>query len=187
MRKYVVLIALLSFASSLAFADEQTFLINFEQYPEFTQITNQYTDDLATFTNSLELVAPDYDYFDYPPHSGSGVITNDPNDPIEVDFSEPISTVTGWVSAPDGATLTLWGTGGEIGSYILPDTNMSNEEFLEISSIPITEITLSATDGADSETLDDLGYITTPEPGSLTLLGSGVLVMAGALRRKLKR
>jgi hypothetical protein len=133
------------------------------------------------------LVAPDYDNFDYPPQSGSGVITNDPNDPIVVDFASPVSTVTGWVSAPDGATLTLYGAGGMIGTFALSDTDMSNEEFSEISNIPITEITLSANDGADSETLDDLSYVTTPEPGSFSLLGSGVLVLAGAVRRKLKR
>jgi hypothetical protein len=81
----------------------------------------------------------------------------------------------------------LYGAGGLIGAFSLSDTDMSNEEFSEISNIPITEITLSANDGADSETLDDLSYVTTPEPGSLSLLGSGVLVLAGALRRKLKR
>ena len=186
MKKFFVLLAMLSF-SALAFADTMQYSINFEQYPEFTQITNQYSADQVTFTNALQLVAPDYDNFDYPPHSGSGVITNDPNDPIEVDFSSTVSTVSGWVSAPDGATLTLFGAGGMIGSFALADTNMSSEEFSVLSDIPITEITLSATDGADSETLDDLQYVTTPEPGSLSLLGSGVLVMAGALRRKLKR
>jgi hypothetical protein len=186
MKKFFILLALLSFAP-LAFADTVHYSINFEQYPEFTQITNQYAADDATFTNALQLVAPDYDYFDYPPHSGNGVVTNDPGDPIEVDFAAPVSTVTGWVSAPDGATLTLFGAGGEIGVFSLPATDMSNEEFSEISDIPITSITLSATDGADSETLDDLEYVTTPEPGSLSLLGSGVLVMAGVLRRKLKR
>src|SRR5271167_5162240 len=91
--------------SAFAFAGSESFSINFEQYPEYTQITNQYAGQYATFTNALQLVAPDYDYIDYPPHSGNGVITNDPNDPIIVDFSTPVMDVSGWYSDPFGVTV----------------------------------------------------------------------------------
>ena len=77
MKKALLPLLVLAFCG-FAFAGTQDFLINFEQYPEYTQITNQYAGQYATFTNSLQLVAPYYDYIDYPPHSGNGVITNDP-------------------------------------------------------------------------------------------------------------
>jgi hypothetical protein len=71
--------ALLSF-SSMAFAE--TFTINFEEYPEFTQITNQYSGQYATFTNALQLVAPDYDYFDYPPLRAAESLPTTPTIPF---------------------------------------------------------------------------------------------------------
>src|SRR5208283_4145054 len=78
-----LLLPLLVFAfSALAFAGSQTtFTINFEQYPEYTQITNQYAGQYATFTNALQLVAPYYDYFDYPPTPAMGSSPTIPTTP----------------------------------------------------------------------------------------------------------
>jgi hypothetical protein len=43
--------------SAFAFAGSQTtFTIDFEQYPAFTQIDNQYAGQYATFNNALQLV-----------------------------------------------------------------------------------------------------------------------------------
>lgn len=57
--------------------------------------------------------------------------------------------------------------------------------FLDLSYPQIAYLTISANLGADSVTVDDVSYTTgTPEPGSLVLLGSGLLGAAGILRRK---
>jgi hypothetical protein len=174
MMKTLFLSAVLLSFSSMAFAE--TFTIDFEQYPEFTQITNQYSGDFVTFTNALQLVAPDYDYFDFPPTSGSGVITNDPNDPIQVNFWAPFQTATGYDGVGD--VLDTFDGAPVIGSDL---------EFIVSSSSPIAYITISDDDGSpDSLTVDDLS-VTTPEPGSLFLFGSGALGLLGFMRRKFVR
>src|ERR1017187_5549942 len=104
MKKLLLLVMLMSL-SSLAFAASIT--INFEQFSAYTQIDTQYQiSDGVTFANALQLVAPFYDWFDYPPHSGNGVTTNDPNDPITVAFSTAMYNVSFWYAAPDGIVVT---------------------------------------------------------------------------------
>ena len=155
MKKFLLLLLLLSF-SSLAFASPITFTINFEQYPEYTQITNQYTAKDATFTNVLQLVVPGYDSFDYPPHSGSGVITNDPSDPITVNFSVLMYHVSFWYAAPGGIVVT--GSNGDV--IHGADVSGTNAQI----TVPgaVTSITISANLGADSVTVDDLTYSVVP-------------------------
>ena len=57
MKKLLLLVVVLSF-STLAFAGPITYTIDFEQYAAYTQITNQYAAQDATFTNALQLVVP---------------------------------------------------------------------------------------------------------------------------------
>ena len=52
-----------------------------------------------------QLVVPFYNYFDFPPHSGNGVITNDPNDPITISFAVPVGNVSFWYASPGGIVV----------------------------------------------------------------------------------
>jgi len=141
--------------------------------------TNQYAAQDANFTNALQLVVPFYDYFDYPPHSGSGVITNDPDDPITVTFSKAMYGVSFWYAAPDGIVVT--GSNGAVVNGAGVDG--TNAQIFVPGEV--TSITISANDGADSVTVDDLKYTVAPEPGSFLLVGTGLLGLAASLRRKL--
>ncbi len=190
MKNLCLFTLLLSF-SSLAIAKpiHVPVVINFEQYPEYTQITYQYAYEGAIFINALQLVAPYYDYFDYPPHSGSGVITNDPNDPIQINIYEPdhFSIVGFWYAAPGGIVADFYNQFGNLMASVNGrGTNGTDDEILFSNGhCCITKVTISANLGADYETADDLRLdIDIPEPGSFVLLSSGLLAVAGVLRRR---
>jgi len=56
------------------------------------------------------------------------------------------------------------------------------------AATPIAYITISDDYGIpDAETVDDINYTVTPEPETIVLLGTGLLGLAGALRRKFAR
>lgn len=194
MRK-LLLVFLLVALSSATFASVIT--INFEQYSAYTQITNQYQGaDGVVFANALQLVKPYYDYTDYPPHSGSGVITNDPNDPIQVNFTNAlvgVYSVSFWYTDPDGIVVTAYGSVNNVLATVSGAAVYGTNAQISVSHFPgapISYITISDLYGyADNLTVDDLSYtpVPVPEPSSLALLGSGVIGLAEVLRRKVAR
>jgi len=190
MKKALLPLLVVLSLSAFAFAGSESFSINFEQYAGYTQITNQYTaSDLVTFQNSLQLVAPGYDYFDYPPHSGNGVITNDPNNPIIVTFSNAMQFVSGWYAAPAGITVDAYNSAGQLintfnGSAVVG----SDLQFMISSTVSggyISYITIASDNGQpDSEIVDDL-FFSVPEPAELSLLIPGLFGVGTVLRRRL--
>jgi len=185
--KRVLLPLLVLALSCSAFAGSST-TINFEQYAGYTQITNQYAAEGVTFQNALQLVAPGYDFLDYPAHSGNGVITNDPNDPITVSFTNAVQMVSGWYTDPNGITVDAYNVHGQlIGTFNGSAVIGSDLEFMLGSTVSggyISYITISDDLGqADNETVDDLSF-SLPEPGVLSLLFPGLLGAYCVLRRK---
>jgi hypothetical protein len=192
MKRVLLPLLVLAF-SAFAFAGSENFTINFEQYPEYTQITNQYAGQYATFTNALQLVAPYYDYIDYPPHSGNGVITNDPNDPIQVNFatlpgSNGVNNITGWYVDPDGITVNGYNSKGVLVATFNGAPVIGSDLEFSLSTAmagTIAYITISDNGGnPDSETVDDLSYQEVPEPDSLLIVCSGLVSAVGLARLK---
>jgi hypothetical protein len=83
MKKRFVAVGLLL---SLLAAESYAIVIDFEQYAQGTTITNQYAGLGVSFSGGAQmLVSPNYNFSDYPPHSGSGVIYNGVGPSIRAD------------------------------------------------------------------------------------------------------
>ena len=186
MKRALVLCLLLGL-STFAFAGSQ-YTINFEQYPGYTQITNQYASDMVTFENALQLVAPGYDYFDFPPHSGSGVITNDPGSTLMINFTTAMESVSGWYADPSGITVDAYNSKGTlISSFVGTGVVGSDLQFAVNNTNSggyISYITITDNGGQpDSFIIDDLSF-DVPEPGVLSLIIPGLMGALVMLRRK---
>jgi hypothetical protein len=145
----------------------------------------------VTFTNAEQVEFPDYNFWGYPPHSGFGLIGNEPGPDITATFAHPQSFVGGFYSSPFCVDFTAYDSKGKlIGDIRMDDDYGWADPFWfkakDISSIHF-DVPVSG-----FLTLDDLSFEApcdpppvVPEPGSLFLLGSGLLAAAGTLRRKL--
>jgi hypothetical protein len=185
MRKALTLLVFLGLST---FACAASYTIDFEQYAGYTQIDNQYAADGVAFQNALQLVAPGYDYFDFPPHSGNGVITNDPNDPIIISFASGAQKVSGWYSDPYGVTVNAYNASNQlIGTFNGAAISGANAQFTASSTLAggyISYITISDNQGlSDDETVDDV-FFAVPLPSTMSLLVCPGIFGAYAMRRR---
>ncbi|MHA2374634.1 MAG: DUF7507 domain-containing protein [Candidatus Thorarchaeota archaeon] len=118
-----------------------------------------------TFTGATCLVAPNYNDYGYPPHSGNGVIYNPSGGTgeIRIDFDFAVSMVGAWfATGPDyaGGTVYLeaydmWGnlldTSSASSGYALP------MEYAEVQASGIKYVIFH--DAADFWVMDDLTYV----------------------------
>lgn len=133
------------------------------------------------------------------PHSGQFAANFDPVNDF-VYLSQDLHTTpgvdynliawTGWIDIPPDIWQVYWN-----GQLVLDQENFTSYPWTETSINNLlatsgqTELTFAflMTDSQSLWSLDDVSVTpqTTPEPGSILLLGSGILGIAGILRRKL--
>lgn len=125
--------------------------------------------------------------------------------PITINFASGVSSV-GFAIQSDffgvfSATLQVYGSGGLLSTLngTGDSNNFGNGSALflgvgDLSGANITKIVISESDqfatndfAIDAVSFTTGGGQTVPEPSSIALLGSGLLTMAGVLRRKLAR
>jgi len=125
--------------------------------------------------------------------------------PITINFAHGVSSV-GFAISSDffgafTATLQVYGSGGLLDTLTESGVSSPNGDgsalFMglgdlsgaNITKIVISEIDANATNdfAIDAVSITTGGGQTVPEPSSIALLGSGLLTMAGVLRRKLAR
>ena len=149
--------------------------INFEQYANGTQITNQYAG--VTFANTVEETSTANIFAASVPSSGTGFVANS-SDVLSVIFSTPASMVSGYYASYYGSTLNAYTVSGTLLSSTNLAANYGTHSPWSLSAAAgIGSLTFTAPAG--NEAIDDLTYMPaptpTPEPGSLLLLATGLM------------
>jgi hypothetical protein len=189
----LLMLGVLVVAPCVSHADE---LITFEGFSSYTSITTQYAG--VTFSNAVILQQGTSLTSQFAPHSGVDVVTNAFNlsAPITITFATPVQFVDGYLTYNSpGVTIDAYDSSNNLldvynaacsANWIGSGTGCAANELGTVTGADISYVVIS--DGSSPFTLDDVGYsspASTAEPSSLALLGSGVLGLAGLLRRKL--
>jgi hypothetical protein len=168
---------------------------NFEDLTDSERLTTQYALFGVTFTNATALTAGiSLNEFEFPPHSGTNVIFDD-GGPMTLIFSIPMVYFEGYFTYLVPLTLNFFDAlNNLVGSansnfssnmVLSGDPGSSPNELLSFAWGPgISSVVISGDLGGNSFTMDDLTATPVPEPGTLLLLGSGVLAMVGVVLKK---
>ncbi|MEN3368228.1 MAG: hypothetical protein V7609_371 [Verrucomicrobiota bacterium] len=141
-------------------------IINFEGIGDGTPITEQYA-NLGVHFSSATILVQDVGLNPvYPPHSGSGVVYDNPSGTITILFDTPQSKVGGYITGNRVITLKAYDASGTVlgtvdspgANYIGSGTGLPPNIPLEVVSVSgdIAQVTFS--DHGNSFTLDDLYF-----------------------------
>jgi hypothetical protein len=170
--------------------------IDFETLADGDVVTNQFPDIL--FSNATVLTAGiSLNEFEFPPKSGSNVVFDD-GGPMTLSFLTPVLGVSGFFTYLSLSPLTLsaFDPSGNllasVSSAFSNNTALSgeggsspNEQLGFFGLGLIGSLTISGDAGGGSFVVDDITLTPIPEPGTMLLLGSGLLALLG--RRVLQR
>lgn len=153
--------------------------IDFESLNDLESVTDHFPG--LAFSNTIVLTAGvSLNEFDFPPHSGASVVSDD-GGPITILFSSPALSFSAYftyvvplsVEAFD-STNTSVGLATSIFSAndgFTGEPGSSPNEFLEVSSIAgISRLVITGDDFGGSFVIDDVTVKLIPEPGTGTLI-----------------
>jgi len=148
------------------------FTLNFEALEDLDFVTNQYASYGVTFANALALEAGiSLNEYDFPPHSGSVVISDDAG-PMRLDFSVPVTTISGYFTYVSPLTMSAYDSGdgllASINSTYSENTTTSGNptnDFLDLTYLGgIHHVIIEGDPFGGSFTLDDLAVSQVPVP-----------------------
>ena len=184
----VVICFCLLFLGGRLYADTVT--INFDNLQDSQVVGSAYASSGVIFNGAVVATGGiSLNEADFPPHSGNNVVV-DFTGPITLAFTTPISTFSGFFTYTESLTLDGFGTSNQL---LATATSAFSQNFVSSGNPPNELISLSSTTGMTSITitgdplgqsfaLDDVSLTTAatvPEPGELSLIVTGVLLVIG--------
>ena len=172
--------------------------LDFENLSDSTSVGSTYASSGVNFTNALVLTAGfSLDEIDFPPHSGTNVVVDDGGS-ITLTFLTPVSSLSGFFTYAVPLTLEGFGSSNQL---LVTASSLLSANFVSSGNTPneliqlnfpggIDSVTITGDPGGSSFALDDLTFTTVPastvpEPGSVSLLFTGIGLALIVGRRKL--
>lgn len=174
------------------------YTIDFESLSDSEVVSTQYTELGVTFSNATALTAGiSLNEFEFPPHSGS-IIVFDDGGPMTLTFSIPMLDFEAYFTYAVPLILSFYDASNNMEDTIASafssnialsgDPGSSPNELIEFAwASGISSIIIEGDPLGGSFTMDDLTATPVPEPGTLFLLGSGLLGMGGYRLRRCRR
>lgn len=169
--------------------------IDFESLAELEGVTTQFAAQGITFANAQVLVAGSLlNEIDFPPSSGTRVITGLGAGPITIAFAQPAESVRVDFVSADMATLRYFDSSNVLISQTGIGPNLGSPNFAGLTSFPakIAKVTVANADGnANALVLDNLivrldvpETPAVPEPSAFLAMACGLVTVAASLRRR---